>query len=261
MLNSCSTEEDKSSEIKQEIESQPSDTQPQDFGDLKVFYSPTDNAYYKELEQYFKEQRLFEDTADELNKQIALPVDIPIVFSECKEVNAFYDPQTFQIVMCYELIENLFYQFTPLIPEEELDKSVLDTTFFVFYHEMGHALAHILNLPITGREEDSVDQLATIVLTNAGEEGEDAAIRGANWFLVQASQTNIDELAFWDEHSLDIQRFYDIACIVYGKNPERNAYLVNKGYLPEQRATRCPFEYQKISNSWTQLLTPYLKNQ
>lgn len=261
LLSSCSNEEIKSSEIQQKnVESLPPNEQFKDSGDFKIIYSPTDNSYYNELKQNFKERKLFEEIATSLNNQLILPSDIEVVFSECKEENAFYNPETSQIQMCYELIENIAQLFSPMIEsDEEFDKALLDTTFFIFYHEMGHALVDVLNIPVTGREEDSVDQLATIVLSNAGDEGEDAAIEGASWFMLKGQQTDLDELAFADEHSLDKQRFYNIACWIYGKNPERNSYLVTDGYLPEQRAVRCPYEYQQISNSWNRLLEPYIK--
>jgi Putative metallopeptidase len=43
------------------------------------------------------------------------------------------------------------------------------------------------------------------------------------------------------------------------KNPERHSYLVEEGYLPEDRAVRCGDEYEQMSNSWDTLLSPYVK--
>ncbi len=242
------------------VEEQSQEEIIQDVGSFQVMYAPVINPDYNELQQIFEDRELFETIADSLNSFLVLPSDIPIVFGECGEMNAYYDPENSQIVMCYELIEyfaQLFSDYTE--SEEELDKAVLDTTFFVFYHEMGHSLIDILELPTTGKEEDAVDQLATIILIGGSEEGEEAVLNGAVLFFLSGVQADIEQLAFWDEHSLDMQRFYNLVCWVYGKNPGGYSYLVEEGYLPEERAVRCPSEYEQMLNSWDVLLSPYVK--
>jgi hypothetical protein len=123
---------------------------------------------------------------------------------------------------------------------------------------MGHALIAIYDLPVTGKEEDAVDQLATIILLEGGEEGENAAIDGANSFVGEDEQ-EMDDLSFWDEHSFDEQRFYNILCWIYGKDSEGYQYLVDDETLPANRAERCPAEYDRMSRSWQALLSPYVK--
>ena len=76
--------------------------------------------------------------------------------------------------------------------------------------------------------------------------------------IVSAEQGNRG-LAFWGEHSLDQQRYYDMLCLTYGSNTERNKHLVGEGRLPIDRAERCPAEYQRVDRAWGQLLVPYLK--
>ncbi|MEV4899636.1 DUF4344 domain-containing metallopeptidase, partial [Nonomuraea sp. NPDC055795] len=34
---------------------------------------------------------------------------------------------------------------------------------------------------------------------------------------------------------------------------------VGEDGLPEERAARCPTEYEKLSNSWSKLLEPHVK--
>ena len=161
--------------------------------------------------------------------------------------------------MCYELVILFIEDFAPYVSSlEELDHAILSTALFIFYHELGHALVDVLDLPITGREEDAVDQLSTLVLLSAGEEGREAALTGAVWFGLRASAAT-GQLPFWDEHSLDEQRFYNILCLVYGSDPESGHYLVEEGLLPQERAIRCPNEYEQMDSSWNQLLSGYLR--
>ncbi len=232
---------------------------PKDLGDFKLVYGIIKDSAYQELQKLFQEAKLFETTLDELNNVLSLPVDVYVRFQECGDTNALYVPEQKQIIMCYELISYFALLFGPLVEtEEEWDQAVLHATFFTLYHELGHGLVDVLDIPITGKEEDAVDGLSTLILAEAGVE--DAALNGATWFLLQgAQQTNIEDLAFWDEHSLDLQRFFNIACWVYGKNPEDHAYLVDDGILPMERAERCSAEYQQLYNSWDKLLAPYLK--
>jgi Putative metallopeptidase len=233
-----------------------------DTGDFVVQYEETGNEDYQELEAIFQETRLLEDTIQELNGVFALPADVPVVMRECGEVNAFYDPGTGEISLCYELVEHYSEIFMADAETDEEQEaagvSVASATMFTFFHEMGHALIHIYDLPITGREEDAVDQLAALILLQGGEEGESAAIDGANSFVGE-EEAEMDDLAFWDEHSLDDQRFYNIVCWVYGKDPEGYQYLVEDETLPANRAERCPAEFNRLSRSWESLLDPYVK--
>jgi hypothetical protein len=233
-----------------------------DTGNFVVQYGETGNEDYQELEAVFKETRLLEDTVKELNGTFALPTDVPVVLRECGEVNAFYDPESGEISLCYELVEHYSEIFMADAQtdeeQEEAGTSVASATMFTFFHEMGHALIAIYDLPVTGREEDAVDQLATMILLQGGEEGENSAIDGANSFVGE-DEEEMDDLSFWDEHSLDEQRFYNILCWIYGKDPEGYQYLVEDETLPANRAERCPAEYNRMSRSWEALLDPYVK--
>jgi len=234
-----------------------------DAGNFVVKYEPTENADYQELEAIFKETRMLEDTVQELNGVFALPSQVPVVFRECGDVNAFYDPNEREISLCYELVE---YYAGMFLSEDQTEEeateggeAVAGATLFTFFHELGHALIDLYDLPVTGREEDAVDQLATMILLEGGDEGETAALNGAWSFLSQEEEESEEEPAFWDEHSLDEQRFYNIVCWSYGKNPEGLQDLVDDETLPEGRAERCPAEYDRMSRSWDALLDPYVK--
>ena len=248
----------------------PAPKRPGDRGDFKVVYGTVKNPDYKELQQIFKDTALFEETVKALNETLALPADVTVTLRECGEVNAFYEPDSRRISMCYELVGAFTEMFlADAETEEEAEAagvSVAGATLFIFFHEAGHALIDLYDLPITGKEEDAVDQLATLILLEAGEDGENAALDGASSFLSEEEEEEgsedeegFDDLAFWDEHSLDEQRFYNIVCWLYGKDPAGYAYLVQDETLPEARAESCPGEYGRMSKAWETLLEPYVK--
>jgi len=229
-----------------------------DQGDFKVTYAPTNNPYYIELEQWLKKENVFEYLVLDMNEFLSLPEDINIIITECGEENAFYDPDTKEIVMCYELIEHFEDQFFQYVENEgELKIVVLDNIYFTFFHEMGHALIDVMFLPITGKEEDAVDQLATWI--HIISEEEEVALSASEAFLLEGEERNVDEIAFWDEHSLDEQRYYNIACWIYGSNTEKFSYLIDEDYLPIERAERCEEEFWQLNDGWEFLLYPYIK--
>ncbi len=239
-----------------------SKTQAQGKGQFKALYGPIKNKEFAKVQAELKKEKVLEAIAQNLNKEIAIPVDLTLTFTECNTVNAFYDPERRQINMCYELLEHFYEIFAPdAKSEKELDDAVFGAVAFVFYHELGHALIHILDLPVTGKEEDAVDQLSTLILSDGSDEGEKSVLDGARWFLLEEDQndTDIDKLPFWDEHSLNQQRFFNIVCWLYGQDEKKYAFLVKKEILPEERAARCPDEFGQLSKSWSKLLGPYLK--
>lgn len=50
---------------------------------------------------------------------------------------------------------------------------VTGAVFFAFLYELGHALVDQLELPVTGKEEDAVDQLAAVILDEGAQQGRD----------------------------------------------------------------------------------------
>lgn len=233
----------------------------QDTGDILIFHTPVEDETYQEVHDIIKESQIFEEIAQTINNLLILPNDIPVYFMECGEENAYYDPSAVEITMCYELIERYKQIFTEEVEtDEEYIAEVINAGLFTFFHELGHALVDQLALPITGREEDVVDEFAAIILLQAGEEGENAVLSGVWQFAVDAEEeAELEELTYWGEHSLDIQRYYNMACLVYGSNPEKYKFLVEDEDLPAERAEGCEYEYAQKSQSWEVLLSPYYK--
>jgi hypothetical protein len=236
-----------------------SEAAPVESPGFKVTYNPSRNSVHEEFRKIFQTNRVFEEVAEGLNKTIRLPTAVDINTVDCNTINAFYDPNTKRIIVCYELVTYFVGVFKPVAKTDaELGTAVLGALIFSFFHESGHGLIHLLDLPAVGREEDSVDQLATLILIAAGDEGVAMALSGAHWFQLQSKSTN--KTPFWDEHAFDGQRFYNIMCLIYGSNPSKYGSFVTEGVLPKDRAVRCPEEYVKINKAWEKLLQPHLTN-
>jgi hypothetical protein len=222
-------------------------------GAFRVEYRAPDSEGYLPLRDDLLRGGFLEEMAVLLNGWIALPEDVALAFAECGEPNAFYEPEQRAVILCYELVEDLDRAYAG---HPDGAQAVDDALVFTTLHEVGHALVDVLDLPITGREEDAVDQLAALILADGTEEGDLAAINGV---AALGEEEVIDDLAFADEHALGAQRFYNVACLVYGQDPEKYAAWVRDGVLPAERAARCPGEYANVSEAWSRLLYDYLK--
>jgi hypothetical protein len=231
-----------------------------DKGDLKLKYLSRKKARNSAVPTAGSNEAALQQIIHELNDQISLPFDIYVYFENCEQPDASYDPETHQLKICYELIDDYYALFSPKIKDKaKLDEAVRGATASTFFHELGHGLVDAWKIPITGREEDAVDQLSTLVLINRSPRGEQMALDGALSFKLYANLGKGQKKIFWDEHSLDEQRFYDTICLIYGHDPEKYGYLVEDGSLPEERAEICVEDYAKVRNAWTKLLAPYVK--
>ena len=203
-----------------------------------------------------------------------MPRPLSFVAGECGTVNAFYSPKDSMIALCYEMVDSLVREGHALAKKtgggsDFQTAYVKQNIRFILLHETGHALIDILGLPSTGREEDAVDQLAavTMMLNNWDDEATDEVIASlklvALWFSVNGSGGgggDSDMARYADEHSLSEQRYFNLLCMMYGRDPDRYAQIVQDGLLPEARAGRCRAETVKIFEAWSSLLIPHFAN-
>lgn len=199
---------------------------------------------------------------------LSLPHPIRYVMAECGEPNAFYSPDRGEVVMCYETMQVLLERGQQLAKDQKsgndyAHKYLAANLRFILLHETGHALIDMLEIPITGREEDAVDQLATTLMqrfagmNESSRQVTDNLRMASNWFLARSTgQYNLD--AYADEHALGEQRYFNLQCLIYGSNPARYLGIVTEGDLPEARAKTCPAEARRVNKSWLRLLIPHV---
>ena len=233
----------------------------EDTGDFKIVYGKTQNPRYTEYNKLLESSQGFEGIAAFLNRAFILKNDLPIVIEECGFINAYYTSDEKKIVICDELLENFTQNFSYIVnTKKEVDRAVTGAAYFILFHELGHGMIDIYDLTYSGKEEDVADQLASVILTGFGEDGPKAAITAANYFYITSSEIG-PGYAFWDEHALNQQRYYNILCWVYGSNPQKFNYFVGTYGLPQDRAERCQYEYEKMYKFWDVTLAPYVKAQ
>jgi Putative metallopeptidase len=241
---------------------------------IKVVYEKTEDSSYMEWYNTFKEQKFLEQMAGTINKVFKIKKTFTLSLRDCGVVNAFYSSQKKELTLCYDMLHYLFNFYKDSIPDaDELGSKIGKALTFIYFHEVGHALIDILDIPITGKEEDAADYFSFYFLaSNEVPEGVEATMEGANFFLESYNRMITDtayvrlksegkepELPFWDEHSLDMQRFYSIACLIYGSNPEKYDHFIEKGLLGGRRPGIAISEFKKIKKGWDRLLGPHIK--
>jgi hypothetical protein len=133
---------------------------------------------------------------------------------------------------------------------------------FVLAHETAHALISVFELPVLGREEDAADGLATILALKMANPFADRVVANAarGWFLNdQRDKKEGNPTPFYDEHGVDLQRAYNIVCLLVGGEPSKFTALANEVKLPKKRQATCQFDFSNASSSWEQVLKPHLR--
>jgi len=233
-----------------------------DEGDFLVEHLEVTTPRYVEIDKQVRDEKLLEDASTDLNRALILPEDITLRTKDCKEINAYYDPNDSSVTMCYELMEHFYQTFRSAgRTDTEAYDQMFDAVRFVFLHEIAHALIDKYKLPIIGNEEDAADRCAAYInLEELGEQGVKAVLAAADAFAIESKKNTSGNRNMADEHLLGEQRFYNSLCMIYGSNTNKYSKIVTDGYLPKERAVRCATEYQKSVESWVNLLAPWRKN-
>lgn len=143
---------------------------------------------------------------------------------------------------------------------------VLGNVEYLLVHEMAHLLLSEKDVPIIGPVENAADYIATLALLR--EEPLDPAqpdralrfLSGAAEAFSESWRTGTAlgaDVPYWGAHALSIQRYYQIACLVYGSDPDTFADVPKAAGLPEARAEDCIAEYARADRAVEWLLASY----
>ncbi len=150
--------------------------------------------------------------------------------------------------------------------QQDVMMFVLGNVEFLLLHEIAHLLIAEKGFPIVGPTENAADYIATWALLNEkpfDPNQQDRPLRfllsAANAFAV-AWRSALDSgasLPYWGEHALSIQRYYQIACLLYGSNRTNFARIPEITGLPPARAEGCVEEYERTDKAIRWLIATY----
>ncbi len=224
-----------------------------------------------------RDSGLFERMADRLTKAVALPHDLQVIVTDDLP-KGIDDPTTeldgrriFWPAAFSKETRDVLTEFLPeiirdkgapkVISPENFTADILNAwgSQFILGHELGHAVIHQLNLPLTGLEEDSADGFGTFFTVNDKDTGPNAALGAAVLFDAMGSKRpSLTIEDFSSDHAVILQRAYNFLCSALGSDPQRLQVLVTDGYIPESRAMLCGKEWTQLNYGWWTVLEPHL---
>jgi hypothetical protein len=202
--------------------------------------------------------------ASALAKTFELPNPLTVKGVDGVGGGPFYNPEDNSITLPYgfaALIYRLEAESNPEESEYEIGERIGAVNSFILAHEFGHALIANYDLPVLGKEEDAADAISTIVLLNVPNGAQYAASAAAFWADFSHRQEPPAVLEYADQHSLDLQRAFDILCWTAGSSEQSFEEVAELEALPESRLETCPSEYDQLAGSMEQVLRPHLEHR
>ena len=228
---------------------------------IKYEYVSPKNPAHQAIHDQMKQGRALEHL-QQLLSPLRLPDPLTLKVAGCDGViNAFYNDEV--ITVCYELLADILKN----APTQDLPigisraDTVLGPVLDVFLHETGHAVFHMLQIPVLGREEDAADQFSAYVMLRLSKDEARRMILGSAYQFrinMPGSEVTVPIQAFSGEHSLPAQRAFSILCIAYGADKKLFADIVEKEFLPKRRAEGCEMEYEDLTFAMTKLISPHI---
>jgi hypothetical protein len=231
---------------------------------IRIEYAAPTNPQHERVYEFIQQRRVLERFQQFLSF-IRLPQPLLLKTAGCDgESNAWYEPDEHAVTVCYEYL----YDIDRNAPRETTAAGVtpadatLGPGIEVFLHEVGHAFFDMLKIPVLGREEDAADQVAAYILVSLGDDFARRTIAGVAYMYAQdARRATIQQSSFANVHSLDAQRLYNVLCLAYGSNAALFADVVEKKYLPEDRADGCDGEFQQVRYAMQTLFAPHIDRE
>lgn len=135
------------------------------------------------------------------------------------------------------------------------DRYVASSVISIFYHELGHALIDLYDLPIYGQEEDAADVFSVFLIDAVHDEDEALALAYDTAYGFR------DEMALEGDrpwmmgvHGPHEHRLAHFVCLFAGADMEAREDFATELFLPDERLETCEEEYQQAARSWGRLL-------
>lgn len=228
---------------------------------IQIEYVPPRNPAHRPIYDRVKQAKALE-YLQALLGAIRLPRVLRLVLTGCGGMsNAMYGND--QVVVCYEYLDDIVKNAA----DEKLPAIITRTDAIVgplldvFLHEAGHAVFDYLHIPILGREEDAADQFSAYIMLQYDKERARRLILGSAYQYkmdLKDPQVSLALTKFADEHGIPAQRFFNVLCVSYGFDANLFADLVEKRYLPADRAVGCAREYQQVQFAFKTLISPHV---
>ncbi len=231
-------------------------------GELRRIYEPAMTPSDQQALSEIKRSGVVSEITRFVNNEFILPDNLHIRLGARR--GPLFDNQYGEIDIPYSFITTTRESFAAAWPnksKDEIFNATMDVLMHVLMHEMGHALLDLYGIPAIRNEENEVDDLAAILLVEMFEDGGKIVLSAAKAFDLQSAREEVYGRAYMGtEHGQSIERFRNMACLVYGSNPKTHPELLENTGLTQDDAEECTRRYKMRRAYWFDTLGPNMRN-
>ena len=221
------------------------------------------------IEMWLRHTQYFEKQVNELNKYFKLPNNIYIGLGECQQKNAFYDKNSKMIIVCYELIFDIYDKFLKEYESNGITKKqatimTLDVIDHIFYHQLSHALFDTLyisdNQEIDTNKEKIINSFSNqIKISMQQDSKDDTLISVASWLKIMNETQSVKRINTVNEHTLNFEKFSHMACENSGLDRVKTLNFIERGFILNEKIIQCKIKYIDEKEKLELMISPILK--
>ena len=223
----------------------------------------------EKIEVWLRHTQYFEKQVSNLNKYFKLPNNIYIGLGECQQKNAFYDKNSKMIIVCYELIFDIYDKFLKEYESNEITKKqatimTLDVIDHIFYHQLSHALFDTLyisdNQEIDTNKEKIINSFSNqIKISMQQDSKDDTLISVASWLKIMNETQSVKRINTVNEHTLNFEKFSHMACENSGLDRVKTLNFIERGFILNEKIIQCKIKYIDEKEKLELMISPILK--
>ena len=223
----------------------------------------------EKIEVWLRHTQYFEKQVSDLNRHFKLPNNIYIGLGECQHKDAYYNKDSKTIIICYELIFDIHDKFlkeyeTNGITEKQATVMTLNVIDHIFYHQLAHALYDTLysldNQKIEKNNEQMMNSFANQIKRSMQQDSKDNKIISvASWFKIMSETQNTKSGNVWNEHGIDFEKFFHMACENSGLDRIKTLNFMEKGFIPAEKLVQCKIKYIEQKEKLEFMISPIMK--
>jgi Putative metallopeptidase len=193
-----------------------------------VEYPPVQEASAARMRESLLASGRFERLSRGLNGWIRMSRQVTLRPVECTSSDIRWNGEDHAVELCYRMLTRLG---GITAGKDSLVHAMINAHFFMTLHGVAHALVDELDLAVGPEPEAGIDELtALLLMAGAGEDGSVSILQGI--VTLQRADPRWGEWAYATEHGLQPARFQNVACLVYGINPDRFDGCARRGCWP-----------------------------
>jgi len=138
---------------------------------------------------------------------------------------------------------------------QDEDMFIVGTAIDIMFHEAGHMVIDVFDIPILGQEEDAADNFATLALLSMEDEYASAALmQGIGGGYLMGANVELGNSAYFGAHDLSVQRASRKVCHLISAEPDTYGELATALELDQDTIELCTFQFGRTLDNWVKTL-------